>query len=68
MTIPARERLEAVLMIREGLGWSVGVGCLVAGRIERERTGHVAEQEAQEAALALSDRVDLIVVRSDGRG
>jgi hypothetical protein len=63
-SIPARDRLEAVLMLREGMGWAVGIGCLVAGRIERERSAHMGEREAQAAALDLSDRFDLIVVRS----
>lgn len=64
--IPVRERLEAVMMRREGLGWAVGIGCLVAGRIERDRSAHIEEDEAQATALELSDRLDLIVVRSEG--
>lgn len=59
-----RERLEAVLMKRDGLGWAVGIGRLVAGEIERERTGHMAEGSALRAALILSDRFDLLVVRT----
>lgn len=62
--IPERERLQAVLMQREGLGWAVGVGGVLAGRIERERSVHLDEHAARAAALMLSDRLDLLVLRS----
>ena len=64
VAIPDRDRLEAVLMLREGLGWAVGVGRLVGGRIERERSGHVAEREAHDAAVALGDCLDMLVLRT----
>lgn len=62
--IPERERLQAVLMHREGMGWAVGVGGVLAGRIERDRSVHLDERAARAAALGLSDRLDLLVLRS----
>lgn len=62
--IPERERLQAVLMQREGLGWAVGVGGVLTGQIERERSVHLDERAARSTALDLPDRLDLLVLRS----
>lgn len=66
--IPHRETIQVVLMLRTGLGWTVGVGGLLAGRIERDHMGFANERDARVAALALSDRLDLFVVRSEAPG
>ncbi|MCT8003283.1 hypothetical protein NZL82_15510 [Sphingomonas sanguinis] len=63
-TTPDRETLEAVMLMRVGGGWAVGIGCLVAGEIGRERSSYLTDREAQAAALDLADRHDLIVVRA----
>lgn len=63
--LPARERLQAVLLVRTGLGWAVGVGSIVAGRIERDGSAYLTERDAERAALSLADRFDLIAVRSE---
>lgn len=65
--IPDRDRIEAVLMVRTGMGWTVGIGRVSAGKPEREREAHLTEREARAAALALSDRHDLLILRSDAR-
>lgn len=60
---PQREGLQAVLMLRRGLGYAVGVGGLVSGQFDGPAECHLSERDAQTAALALSDVHDLIVVR-----
>lgn len=63
--IPERERVRVVLMQRTGLGWCVGIGFMVSGRIDEDRMAFLTEREARGAALALSDLRDLMVVRSE---
>lgn len=66
--IPERDRVQVVLMLRTGMGWTVGIGGIVAGRIERDAMAFATDRDARAAALTLSDRHDLMVVRSDACG
>lgn len=65
--IPTREDMQAVLMIRTGLGWTVGVGGVLAGTITSRARRCLDDKEATAAAVALSDELDLMALRSDPR-
>lgn len=58
------ERMRVVLMQRCGLGWRVGIGTVTAGEIETGGEAHADERSARKAALALSDSLDLMVLRT----
>lgn len=64
--IPARETMQAAILERAGLGWRLGVGRIVTGRIDRLVSCHLSEREAEKAAFDLADRDDLILVWSEG--
>jgi hypothetical protein len=62
--VPERQRLQAVLMNRDGMGWAVGTGGLLDGEITARRSAFIDEQAARAAAVDLADALDLIAVRS----
>lgn len=59
--IPDGSTIRAVLMLRTGLGWAVGVGFLIAGKIDAEQMAFADDKGAREAAIRLADRLDLQV-------
>ena len=59
--IPARSTIRAVLMLRIGLGWAVGAGFLVTGKIDSEQMVFADDKGARAAAIRLADRLDLQV-------
>lgn len=59
-----RDRIRAVLMVRRGLGWHVGIGGMLTGEIEGTATPYLSDREAEDAAMALADRHDLMAVRA----
>ena len=61
--VPDRDRLEVVLIERDGLGWAVGIGRLMARGIERDRTAFIMEREAIAAACQLADACDMMLLR-----
>ncbi len=65
LRLPARERAQAVLMRRTGLGWAVGVASIVTGRLNDDAEAYWSEKDASTAAIALADRLDLLALRSD---
>lgn len=64
LALPHRERLRAVLMLREGSGWRVGVGSIVSGKIDEDHGGFNSDRSAERAALRLADERDLIAVQA----
>jgi len=62
--LPDRQRLRAVLMRRDGLGFRIGVGPIATGEIEGKASGVLSERDAEREALALADSLDLLAVRS----
>jgi hypothetical protein len=58
------ERMAVVLMQREGIGWRVGVGSILAAEIDGPSEAFADELAARAAALELSDRLDLMVLRA----
>lgn len=60
---PARDQLQAAMIVRDGLGWRVGLGSIVAGTIASEVTAHLNDRDAERAAVRLADRHDVVAVR-----
>lgn len=59
---PRRDALRAVLIVPLGMGWHVGIGRVVTGRIEGDHEAFMDERSAQRAAIKLADAHDLIAV------
>ena len=59
---PRREVLRAVLIVPAGLGWHVGIGRVVTGRIEGNHEAFMDERSAQRAAIKLADAHDLMTL------
>ena len=62
--VPNRLRLPAVLLQRRGAQWATGIGSVALGMIERELRMHATEAEAEGAAIALADSLDMLAVRA----
>ena len=63
--IPYRETMLAVLVVRSGLGWRVGIGRVATGRIDGGHESFAEQKEAAAAAIELADSRDLIVLQCD---
>ena len=62
--IPDRLRLRAVLVERRGMSWATGTGSLAHGHIDRDLQMHWTQAEAEAAAIAMADALDMLVARA----
>jgi hypothetical protein len=63
LRIQRRTEAQAVLIVRDGMGWRVGVGSIVTGLSRGVGEPFMMERDAEAAGMARADELDLALLR-----
>jgi len=63
LRIQRRTEAQAVLIVRDDMGWRVGVGPIVTGLSRDMGDPFMIERDAEAAGMARADELDLALLR-----